>query len=58
MEWVNLSLLMFIFGVIFWELRNIKGNHLKSIDERLRALEIKVAKMDTLIKEVIKKWQH
>jgi len=58
MEWINLSLLIFIFGVIFWELRNIKYNHLKSIDERLRALEIKVAKLDTLIKEVIKKWQR
>ena len=57
MEWVNLSLLMFIFGVIFWELRNIKNNHLKSIYERLRNLEIKSAEMNTLIKEVIKKWQ-
>ncbi len=49
MDWINTPLLLFIFGVFFWEIRNIKNNHLKSIYSRLRQVEIQLAEIKTIL---------
>jgi hypothetical protein len=46
----TVALMFFVLGVIFWEIRNIRGNHLKHIYERLFNIE----KMQCLLHEKVK----
>jgi len=44
-DWLTKMLLMMIFGVIFYEIRNIRTNHLESIYGRLTEIEKQVIKI-------------
>jgi hypothetical protein len=50
---ITVTLIFFILGVIFWEIRNIRVNHLKHIYERLLNIEKMQCSLQEKIKNVL-----